>query len=167
MNAAHLHLMVNHLPVTGLLFGLIFLLVAMPGRNKTLIKVSLWILVLVAVLTIPAYVTGGAAKEMMAGFPGISAELVSEPEESAEKAFIAVIGLGVIAALGLLVHRAKNRVSGIFLATIFLLTIITGVLMGGAANMGGEIRHPEIRDGAVLPATIESPDHNTIDNDGG
>ena len=37
MNAAHLHLIVNHIPVMGVLFGLIFLLVAMVGRNKTLI----------------------------------------------------------------------------------------------------------------------------------
>jgi len=165
MNGAHLHLIVNHVPVMGVLFGLIFLLVAMVGRNKTLIKASLWILVFVAILTIPAYLTGGGAEEVLEGLPGISTDLIHEHEDAAEQAFIAVLALGVIAALGLLVNRAKNRVSGIFLATIFLLTIITGVLMGGAANMGGQIRHPEIRSGTAIPSPTQQPEQSPSDDD--
>jgi uncharacterized membrane protein len=156
MNAAHWHLMINHIPVMGVIFGMIFLLVAMIGRNKTLIKASLWILVVVALATIPVFLSGDPAMEMIKNLPGVSHDLIHEHEELAEKAFIAVLGLGVIAALGLLVHRTKNRVSGIFLATVFVLTIITGVLMAGTANMGGEIRHPEIRSDPVLPFTGES-----------
>jgi uncharacterized membrane protein len=151
MNAAHFHLIVNHIPVMGSIFGIVFLLISLLGRNKTLIKASLWILLIVGMLTIPAYYSGEGAEEMIGHQPGISGEIIHEHEESAEKAFIAVIGLSLIAAGGLLLQHFKRRVSGMFLATILVLAIITGVLMAGAANKGGEIRHPEIRPGVEMP----------------
>ncbi len=159
MNAVHMHLILNHIPVMGTLFGIIFLLLALAGRNKAIIKASLWILVFVAILTIPAYFTGGSAEEMVENLPGISEDIIHEHEESAEKAFIAALILGLLAAVRLLRYRTRSRVSGMFLATLTLFAIITGVLMASAANEGGNIRHPEIQSGWTAPGNT---DHDTL-----
>jgi hypothetical protein len=155
MNAAHFHLIVNHIPVTGIMFAMVFMLIAVIGRNKTMIKTSLWMIFIIALLTIPVYLSGGAAEEMMAGWPDISPEAVHLHLEAAEQAFIAILVLGAVAAGSLLLYRAQRSLSGMFLATLLLFTIITSVLLAGAANKGGEIRHPEIRPGGTAATDFE------------
>jgi len=145
MNAAHFHLAINHISVVGLLFGIIFLLLAMIKRNRTLGRAALWILVWMAVITVPIYLSGFSAEEMAETIPEISEDVVHAHEELAETAFISMIILGLVAVLGLVRFRGRKRISGMFLGITLLLTIIAGVLVGGAANKGGEIRHQEIR----------------------
>ena len=41
MNAAHVHLMLNHVSIIGSLFGLVLLAVAMIRRSRELVTVSL------------------------------------------------------------------------------------------------------------------------------
>jgi hypothetical protein len=166
MNAAHFHLIVNHIPVTGIMFAMVFMLIAVIGRNKTMIKTSLWMIFIIALLTIPVYLSGGAAEEMMAGWPDISPEAVHLHLEAAEQALIAILVLGAVAAGSLLLYRAQRSLSGMFLATLLLFTIITSVLLAGAANKGGEIRHPEIRPGGTGTTNFEaiSPPHTATDS---
>lgn len=165
MNAAHWHLILNHIPVMGTFFGIIFLMVALIGRNRAIIKASLWILIVVAILTIPAYLSGGSAEEMVDDLPGISANIIHDHEESAEKAFYAAIILGLLAAGRLLRYRTRRNVSGMFLATLTLFAIITGVLMGSAANEGGKIRHPEIQGGWTAPTDTVQNSPTEVDDD--
>src|SRR5258708_2687222 len=53
--------------------------------------------------------------------------------------------LGAFAWLGLWQDRRLGRLPGWNLAVVLLLTVATLALMIRAANIGGEIRHPEIR----------------------
>ena len=76
MNATHLHLMLNHIPVIGTGFALLLLLVALAKRSDEWKKVSLWFFVLIALLTVPAYVTGEPAEDGVKGLPGIAKAVI-------------------------------------------------------------------------------------------
>jgi len=152
MNAAHLHLVVNHIPVIGMLIAVVFLLVALIHGKDLLIKASLWLLFFVALSAIPAYVSGDPAHEYLEHTPGLRNDLIHEHEESAEVAFVSAIILGLLALLGLVGYRHRRRLSRLYMYFMLVASLIVLALMAGAANQGGRIRHPEARSATqILP----------------
>lgn len=145
MNPAHLHLMLNHIPLVGIGFTILLMALAVAIKNRLLIKVSLVFVILVALWCIPAYLTGEPAEEMVENSPGISEYYLEEHEHFAEKAFIVVEVTGLIALIALLSIRfyppALNKL--VWLTLIAL--IVSGGMISWTANLGGKINHPEIR----------------------
>jgi len=154
MNAAHLHLIVNHLPVIGVMFGLAFYLVAMIKGKDIPIKAAFWIFFSVALLAIPAYLTGEPAREYIDDDSGIPRDIIQEHEETAEVAFVATLVLGLLSLMGLINYRRRRHLSKLFLTFMLLVAVVVAALMASAANQGGEIRHPEIRPGSASPTDI-------------
>lgn len=62
MNPAHLHLMLNHIPVLGTAFCMVLVGSALIQKSEELKRVSLGAFVIVALLAIPAYLTGEPAE---------------------------------------------------------------------------------------------------------
>ena len=155
MNATHLHLMLNHIPVIGTGFALLLLLVALAKRSDEWKKVSLWFFVLIALLTVPAYVTGEPAEDGVKGLPGIAKAVIEQHEEAAGVAFGGTALVGVLALTGLVRFRRGRPVPGWFAGAIVLLAVIAGGLMAWAANLGGQVRHTEIRAGSASPQPTE------------
>ena len=63
MNWAHVHLLINHIPVLGTVFGTLLLVFGMAKKNETIKRVSLGIFAIIAVATVPVYFTGEPAEE--------------------------------------------------------------------------------------------------------
>ena len=61
VNLAHLHLIMNHVPTVGSVAALGLLLLGYARRNEQLKHVGLEVLFVIAVLTLPVYVSGVAA----------------------------------------------------------------------------------------------------------
>jgi uncharacterized membrane protein len=155
MNAAHLHLMLNHLPLVGTAFGLALLARGQWKKSDELKRVSLGLLVLVTVLAVPAYLTGEPAEEIVEKMPGVEHSMVEQHEEAAQVAFIAQIVLGVGALGGLLFFRRGRTIPNWFAGAILVIALVVSGLMARTANLGGEVRHPEIRSGASPAAHTE------------
>ena len=151
MNGAHLHLIVNHLPVVSVLFAIAFLLVGVVRRSDGLMKIGLIISVVVGLTGAAAFLTGEGAEDVLEQWPGADRQLIHEHEETAETAFIASVVLGILGLAGLALAGKKPMIKKTAPIVALILAIATGVLMAQAANEGGDIRHPEIRDGAVAP----------------
>ena len=64
--------MLNHVPVIGTAFGLAMVGWALLRRSEELKKISLGVFVIVALLGIPAYLTGEPAEELVENLPGVS-----------------------------------------------------------------------------------------------
>jgi len=114
-----------------------------------------------AVLTLPAYLSGEPAEEWIRGLSGVSETTVEEHEEAALPALIAMLALGAVALAGLvrLRHAASwSRGYGWF---VLVLALIAGGLIGRTANLGAHIRHPEIRSTtpAMAPELSEPREH--------
>lgn len=162
MNAAHLHLIMNHIPVIGMLIAVVFLIASLFHGKDILIKASLWMLFFVALSAIPAYLTGDPAHEYLEHTPGLRNDLILEHEDAAEVAFVSSMILGLLALLGLVGYRQRRRLSRLYLFLVLLASLVVLALVAGAANQGGKIRHPEVRSASqLLPEDQSAPGQPT------
>jgi uncharacterized membrane protein len=153
MNLAHIHLLLNHLPTIGFGIGLCFYLAGYFGKDDSLKKASLILLFLIAVMAIPTYVSGNAAESTLCPEkmcpPDVSLSTIRAHEDIALFAFVLMEATGFFAWLVLWQLRSKPHVAPWNWVAVLVLSLATFGLMALAANVGGEIRHPEIR---VTPA---------------
>ena len=156
MNWAHLHLLSNHLPVVGTVFGVGLLGWAVLRRNDTVQRVALGTFVVVALLALPAYFTGEPAEGVVEHAAGVGQASIGAHETAALAALIGVelVGFGALIAL----FRAGGGRSLSVLATraVLVMAIVTAGLLAWTANLGGRIRHAEIRPGAAQSAPGDS-----------
>jgi hypothetical protein len=155
MNPAHWHLLLTHVPVMGAVFTVLLLAVALPSRSPAVRRLALAAVVVVALLGLPTYFTGEGAEEAVEALPGISEAVIERHEDAAGRALIALEVAGALALLGLVGTARARRVPTWLVAGMLLVTLAGAGLLGWTANLGGQIRHPEIRAGAVASASDE------------
>jgi len=133
-------------------------LLALIAKSDHLKQASLVILLGIALISIPTYMSGNGAQEAIKAMPGVSKALIEAHESAAFVAMIFMLATGGLSWLGLWQFRRLARVPAWNLAAILLLMAITLGLMTRASNMGGEIRHEEIRGGqkTVTPAAADT-----------
>jgi hypothetical protein len=160
MSWAHIHLALTHVPVIGLLIVLLLLVVAGLRRSAELMRVSYGLLLLLAVATVIVYLTGEPAEELVENLPGFSEALVEQHEEAALIATIGMGVLGLVALVGLIRFRAPWIAPAWYDRGVLLLALLMGGVMAWTANLGGQIRHSEIRAdrGATLDGSGRIPD---------
>ena len=61
MDTTHIHMLLNHVPTIGFVVALGFYIVSFIGKSDHVKQASLALMVGIAFLTIPTYVTGNAA----------------------------------------------------------------------------------------------------------
>lgn len=150
MNAAHWHLAMNHLPVVGALFATCLLAFALWRKSDELIRVSLGALVAVAALTVPVYLTGEPADEVIMDIPEYDGALIKAHEQAAVVAFTAIVVVGLIALGGLIIHRKAAQLPRWLAVAVCGLALATSALLAWTANLGGKIHHPEVRSPAAM-----------------
>lgn len=153
MNPAHLHLMLNHLPVVGVPLLAALLCWALIRRSRELYRVALAASVGLAALTYPVFLTGEPAEERVEDASWVRERMVHDHEERAEAALIAVLVTGAMAGFGFWQTRGGRNpnftVGGLTLAGL----AVSAGLLGWTALAGGSIRHDEIRTTATAAAT--------------
>jgi hypothetical protein len=147
MDLAHIHLLLNHFPVIGTIIGGGLFLLSLIAKSDDLKRASLVILVGIALIAIPTYMSGNGAQEAIKSLPGVSKSVIETHEGAALEAVGFMEVTGAFAWLGLWQFRRLARVPRWNLAVIVVLTLTTVGLMARASNLGGEIRHAEIRAG--------------------
>jgi hypothetical protein len=159
MNAAHLHLITNHLPAIGAGFTFLVLLVGIWFKSGAVQKTALAFFVLVALLSVPVYLSGKSAEDLVERLPGVSHDAIEAHEEAAVIALTGMEVLGVLALLGFAFFGRRERLPERFLIAIVGWTLVTLILAARTSNLGGKIRHPEEMGGAfssdVLPPEKE------------
>ena len=148
MDEVHLHLLLNHFPIIGTLFGVLFLAYGLFTKDKSILHAGLFVLFLMALLAIPTQLTGEGAEEAVERL-GVDHDVIHEHEEAAELAIWFMVGLGLLALATLLISRRTSGrdtvLRGLYLATL-ILSVVVFVMMARVGNMGGEIRHTEVRE---------------------
>ena len=145
MNLAHVHLLLNHIPVLGSNFGLIFLLYAYFRKSQELIKTGMGILIGVALLTIPTFMTGDPARDIVKNMPDVAKNIIREHDDSAGYALTGILFLGGVCLAGLYYFRKNTSIPKGFTITVLLLTLFVCSIMIRTAYLGGQIHHPETR----------------------
>src|ERR1022692_4692214 len=145
MDLTHIHLLLNHFPTIGMIIGGGLFLLALIMKSDDLKLASLVVLLGIALLAIPTYMSGNGAQDAIKSLPGVSKSLIAAHEGAALLAIAFMEVLGAFAWLGLWQFRRLTYIPNWNLTVILLLTLVTFGLMTRASNIGGEIRHAEIR----------------------
>jgi len=153
LNLAHVHLLLNHFPTVGMIVGLGLFVVAIMTKSDHLKRASLVIFFGIALLSIPTFASGTAAGLALAKAPEVSKAMIDTHETAAFEALGVMELTGALAWLGLWQYRRLSRFPMGTLAAVLITGFVTFGLMGRAASIGGDIRHPEIRDGTATEET--------------
>ena len=145
-NPAYQHLLINHLPIIGIVMGLVGLCVAFALRQRVAFIPALVILVVAGVSAWPVYATGSEAYKPIrqitddAGIDWLDTHI-----DRADSAIWAFYVLAGVAAVAVAVPWKWPRAS---LPLAILTTVIAVACLGAAgwiAEAGGKVRHPEFR----------------------
>ncbi len=149
MDLVHLHLMLNHVPVLGVVFAFVVGVIGFLFKSKAVTRVALGMLVFSAIIAVPVYLTGEPAEEVVEGLAGVSEAVIEQHESAAAFSLILAGVTGGFALLALLFGRSlTSKVPGYLVAATLLAAFLTTGSMLWTANLGGQIRHTEIRTAA-------------------
>ncbi|MBK7343692.1 MAG: hypothetical protein IPJ06_11760 [Saprospiraceae bacterium] len=154
MNQAHWHLVLNHLPILGTLFGILVLLAGFLVKHGSVKQTGLGLFVFSALIAIPAFLTGEGAEDAVEGLPGVGENLIERHEDLANFFLWTVIGLGVLALITLLASLNGWKAASLLSLLTLLVALGTMILAQQVGTSGGEIRHSEIRANAVGQGTL-------------
>lgn len=149
MNLAHIHLLINHFPTIGTIIALGLFLAALVSNSADLKRASLVMFFIISLITIPTYMSGNAAEEMLRGRAGVSFAAIEAHRNAAQLAVVFMELTGVVSWFGLWKFRRQSNFGSGILPAVLLLSVITLGVVGYAANIGGGIRHPEIEESGV------------------
>ena len=152
MSSIHLHLLLNHVPVIGTVLGVLLLAVAVARRSDELGRIALWLFALLAGTSVLVFLTGEPAEELVEKLSGFSEALTERHEEAALVATV-VVGLVGLFSLAVLAIFRKRPLARWATPVALVLSLGAAGAMGYAANLGGQIRHTEIR--AASSATLD------------
>jgi hypothetical protein len=152
MNGAYVHLAVNHIPVVGVPIAFLILLSGMTRKSRDLIQAGFALLVLLALVTVVAFKSGGPAAHTIKDVPGIERSDIHEHAEAADYAFWGNLGLGAFALFGLWLSRRPEGSPMGLTALVLLGSLFMSVVFARVAHLGGIIRHAEIESGYKPPA---------------
>ena len=145
MGGAHIHLILNHVPILGSVIAGALFGIALAFRNIQFQRVALGFLVVFALTAIPVYLTGEPAEKVVERAPGVSEPTIDRHEKAASMALAAMEGLGGLALLGMLVFRKAAALPRVFAAGVLVLALAVSGLFGWTGYLGGQIRRPELR----------------------
>ena len=145
MSLVHLHLLLNHVPVIGIVFVALVLLAALRMQHGgDVSRLGLLLLVGVGAVAAAVYFTGEPAEDAVERIAGVSRAVIHQHEEAAEAAFIGAAITAGFALLALFRYRRRELPRAVTGAMLVFTLVVSG-LMAWTANLGGQIRHSEIR----------------------
>jgi uncharacterized membrane protein len=144
MEAAHLHLILNHVPVLGVVFAGLLLGAALWYRSPQFQRLALVMMVGSALIAVPVYLTGEGAEDTVEGMTGVSEAAIERHADAAEASIVAIGILGGLAFVGVIAFRNAAAVPKVFAAGLLGLTLTTTALFAWTGYLGGQIRHTEL-----------------------
>ena len=171
MDWTYFHLVMNHFPVIGAIFGAVILGWGVLRGSVEVKNLGLAVMVLTALVAIPVFLTGEPAEETVEGLPGVLETAIELHEDFAEFGLIMAIISG-IAAVGSLIYSWFRPVQGgvgkLLAIGTLALSLVTVGAMSWTAKLGGVIRHTEISGNAprtARPEGVKNTDRRRDDDD--
>lgn len=152
MNAAYYHLAINHAPILAVAFGLLLHVIAMIRNSRELKLGALILFVIGAVTAFAAVKTGQGAVPIVRDLPGVERSIIHAHADMAERAMIAALVTGVLALAAWFLPRWSFKAAKAASVLCLISSLVAAGLMGWTANLGGQVRHTEIR-----PAETAAP----------
>ena len=161
MNLTHLHLLLNHFPIIGTLIGSLIILYGIIKNQYQSKSIGAIIIIIMAIIAIPVFLTGEPAEESVEHLQGISESIIHEHEEAGEQAIWLMEIAGLFSLLSLFFQYKKSVITNNIFILTFVLTLISFALMDRTGYLGGQIRHTELANAA---SKMQKGNENQINN---
>lgn len=146
MDLTHLHLTLNHIPVVGLVIGFLLLVWGVLKTNREIRNTGLVTIAITSLMAIPVYLTGRSAEEIAEKLPGVTEQLIDVHESAAMFSLVLCMIVGAVAIATLIGRRFVSEAINLAATLVVLvLVLLTGASIAYTANLGGQLRHNEIR----------------------
>lgn len=147
MSPIHLHLLLNHVPIFAVLFGLALMVYGIFFKNRTVEMTALFFFIFAALSALPANQSGESAEESIENVAGIDHQVVEAHEEGTKPFFIGTMLLGIVSLITVLLHRKQKAIAAKLHIPLAIMALVIGVFAYQAGVSGGKIRRPDLRDG--------------------
>ncbi len=159
MNLAHVHLVLNHIPVVGIPVALTFFIYGLWSRNQPTQKFALWVLFALSVVVLPVYLTGDPAEDVVEHLPGVAESIIETHEDAAQISLILTLLTGAVAFVAIWsqarLHNFEDKRKLVNAAVIGISCLALGSLIY-TANLGGKVRHTELRSATELRSDAQA-----------
>lgn len=156
MNAAHLHLIVSHIPIFTTLIGIFVLMWGMNKKEISIRNIAFVLFIFGALSSYAALETGESAEEIVEEVAAVSHDAIHDHEEAAELSLWSAVVMGLFSIGALVAQKYKFRFETGLNVAILLFALITLGLLAYTAYEGGEIRHPEAYTEQIDNPNVES-----------
>lgn len=158
MTPGYVHLLLNHLPVVGILAGIPILLIGLLRGQAILQKTALWIFLASAVFTVPVYFSGDNAEHEIEEYALVSEHELEEHEDWGKRSMWLGVALGLLSIVGFLQMSRNAAAAQKTIWAIFIFSLLVMVSHGITSMEGGKIRRPELRGEDPMVVTPQSPE---------
>ena len=148
MNAAHIHLVLNHLPILGFAFGFLLLGWARWRGSDETARAALALFAVVGLTSIAVFFSGEQAEDVVEGLAGVSHDAIEAHEEFAEVAMFVAVAVGLASAAALVAFW-KRAVPGWVSNVGLAAGLVAFSMLAYAGYQGGQIHHQELRPGGA------------------
>lgn len=157
MNATHLHLLLNHIPVFGVFFAVFLLAVGYWLKSQAFKTTAMFVTVVASLLTFAVMQTGEAAEDAVEKIAGVTEAAIHDHEEAAEFAQITMYLAGAVAAAGL-VFRKREKIYNMAAMGLLVVGLFGFAVVARTNYLGGYIRHAQEFGTTPQPGGVEQDD---------
>jgi uncharacterized membrane protein len=143
MNPAHLHLIVNHIPIFTTVIGIFILIWGMYKSRSSILNIAFVLFIFGAIGSYVAIETGESAEDVVEEIATVSHDAIHDHEEAAELSLWFAIVMGLLSAGALAAKKLNLRFETGLHIVILLTALITAGILMYVAYEGGKIMHKE------------------------
>jgi uncharacterized membrane protein len=150
MNIPHLHLILTHAPIFMVIIGVAVLIAALLRHSADLRWTAYALFVLGALVAIPVFLSGEGSEEAIEHVAGVSEAVIEAHAAAAKVSLIGIEILGLASLVAFALERMRRELIAPVMGLLVVLGSLTSASLAYTANLGGQIRHSEIRNGAAV-----------------
>lgn len=152
MDAVHIHLIVNHVPVIVTILSSMILIWAMYSGKSEYRNLAFIGFVIAALFVIATFESGENAEDIVEGYSWFDHDVLENHEHAAETARWIVLLTGLSGIAGLSYFRSeKKKGFKVFLWISLVLSLVAAGYLIYTGYLGGFIRHDELTLLQTLP----------------
>jgi hypothetical protein len=139
------HLFLNHVPVVGLVFGLVFFVAGLKLSSESTLLAGLRIFVAMSIVVLLVVGSGLVAESSLENAAWLDADALSRHRVAGLLTLAMLVGLGSVSGAILIAFRSR-RIFPTWATTSVLILAITALGVSlWTGYLGGALRHDELR----------------------
>lgn len=144
----YVHVLINHLPLTGLFAALLFLIAALIVRKRAAMFLGLGLVGFCSLSAWPVYVYGEQAYDRVYSIADDAGDkYLWRHKKLAERWTRLFYITAAVSAVGIVAGWKRPKSLWAIAAAVAILAVISLVAGAAIADYGGKVRHPEFRNG--------------------